>query len=429
MSEPLYRDPNDFDETQKAVMNDGFREGKNCVVMGCAGSGKSCIAMAIFVDLCGREGRKPVIVTKQRSLVNTYLDELLTLVGDKSRNYIEDAHSIRTHHGTGPSHVRWFSYNRAVNTYERGIKKGWSDKKNVGGDEENKDKKYSVYHDATDLIVDEAQDFTQVEMNDILKHFSSLKSVHFFGDDNQQIYEGAFGQLSQLSMTQLVQYASRIGSGGVYAETLENNYRLPNPVACFVDAVEGPESMLSEQCLGKGTAIPRLLRFDSEEKEFATVCGLIRLHKNNAGGSKYRAAVICYTCSKCDSAFEAMSGLHCDDTDIIIAQVRGALDKGKSDYRDRSGPKTIDGDDIGRVNEIITTAFSSKGLQYDDVFVLVDDFVRRGDDSQASWPRNVLNVLHVAMTRTQGGLFVLYRGEIAFQPFAGVPERLYMIDL
>ena len=418
MAEPLYRDPIDFDEVQKAVINDGFRENKNCVVMGCAGSGKSCIAMNIFIDLCAREGRKPVIITKQRSLVNTYLDELISLVGDDARNYISDAHSIRRYRGEGPYHLRWFAYNQAVNTYERGIKTGWR----VNGDVE-----CSVYPDATDLIVDEAQDFTQIEMNEILRHFNRLESVHFFGDDNQQIYEGAFNQAAQLTMAQLVQYASQYGTGEVYEVTLENNYRLPNPVACFVDAVEGPETMLGEQCFGRRTDIPCLLRFESDENALAVVRGIVNRHR--AQTRNYRAAVICYTCEKCDSAYRKLARLHVAETDIILAQMRGALDDGNCDYQDERGPKTIDGDIIGGVNEIITTAFSSKGLQYDDVFVLVDDFVREGGRGNTPWPRSLLNVLHVALTRTQGGLFVCYSSEVAFRPFSDVPENCYRTTL
>ena len=418
MAEPLYRDPSEFDDTQKRVINDGFREGKNCVVMGCAGSGKSCIAMAIFIDLCGRGDRKPVILTKQRSLVNTYLDELISITGDEASRYVSDAHSIRSYRGNRPYHLRWFAYNRAVNTYERGVKNGWLDSDNVT--------RHSLYSDATDLLVDEAQDFTQIEMNDILSHFGNLQSVHFFGDDNQQIYEGVFGQAPQLSMTRLVEYAKQYGSKDVFEQKLYNNYRLPNPVAEFVDAVEGPETMLAEQCFGKRTDVPRLLRFSSESDALLTIKKLVKLHKGQT--RNYRAAVICYTCNKCESSFQKLVEEHRGDIDIVIAQMRGALDSGNSDYTDPRGPKTIDGEEIFSVNEIITTAFSSKGLQYDDVFVLVDDFVRVGDRG-GSWPTSVLNVLHVALTRTQGGLFVCYVNDAAYRPFSDVPVNCYKTEL
>lgn len=408
MAEPLYRDPNDFDETQKAVINDGFRESKNCVVMGCAGSGKSCIAMAIFMDLCGRKGRKPVIITKQRSLVNTYLHEVDSLVGGAAKKYVREAYYDPKACGDV-----WPSCNRVINTYERGIK-GWKDKSS--GDV------ISVYSDATDLIVDEAQDFDRDEMNTILEHFNKLMSVHFFGDENQQIYEGAFNQSKQLSMLDLKHYAKRYGE--IYDMVLRNNYRLPNSIARFVDAVEGPETRLSKKCFGKRTENPYLLRSDSLELIFSTIGKLVKRHKGQT--SHYRAAIICYSCNKCEDAFNELGKLHDKwaDTDIQIARVRGALDKGIRNYKDPKGPKTLEGKRIDEVNEVITTAFSSKGLQYDDVFVLVDDFVQ-GD----KWSKNKQNVLHVALTRTEGGLFVFYRDRTAYCPFADIPESIYKTDL
>lgn len=403
MSRPLYIDPAELDESQKTIINDGYREGRNCVVMGCAGSGKSCIAMAIFIDLCNKGDRKPVIVTKQRSLVNTYLSELLSLAGDEARNYVVNAHSC--------DRLDWFSYNQAVNTYEKGIKNGWT----------FRDVEYWIYWDATDLLIDEAQDFTQEEMNEILDHFDSLQAVHFFGDDNQQIYEGAFGNVPQLSMDKLVAYAEKYGENPL-VETLQTNWRLPAPVARFVDAVDGPEKHLGEKCFGQRTDIPRLLHFQSPGNMLAVVSQLVRQRKGQF--SNYRAAIICYTCGKCEEVYRALKQEHIADTDISIVRVRGALDRNVKNYKDPLGPKTLEGSKIRFFNEIVTTAFSSKGLQYDDVFVIVDDFV-----GSRGWSTSTLNVLHVALTRTEGGLFVCYVNNGVCQPFASVPNRLYKTEL
>ncbi len=171
--------------------------------------------------------------------------------------------------------------------------------------------------------------------------------------------------------------------------------------------------------------MPRLLRFTSDDDALSMVKRLVKLHKGQT--SNYRAAVICFTCNKCESSYQTLVQAHEADVDIVIAQMRGALDSGNSNYKDPRGPKTIDGEEIFSVNEIITTAFSSKGLQYDDVFVLVDDFVRAGQGN--SWPTSVLNVLHVALTRTQGGLFVCYVNEAAYRPFSDVPVNCYKTEL
>lgn len=93
MSKPIWIPNSDFDDVQKEVFEQGFGvEERNCIVQGCAGSGKSCIAMNIFVNLCERQNRKPVIVTNQRALINAYLRELRSLHGVAAEKYVRRAH-------------------------------------------------------------------------------------------------------------------------------------------------------------------------------------------------------------------------------------------------------------------------------------------------------------------------------------------------
>ena len=384
MAKPLYLDPEQFDAVQKDIINNGFRRGRNCVVSGCAGSGKSCIAMAIFVDLCQR-GRCPVIVTKQRALVNTYMDELLFLRDGSAGAY------VRQHHGEV---LEWYSQNGVVNTFCKGVGCGVFDA------------------DCTDILVDEAQDFTRGEIDDILSYFPKRQSVHFFGDDNQQIYEGAFGQTGQVNMEMLTALAGEVGSRRAYRSTLYNNYRLPIPAARFVDRVEGPEGNLSAKCFGEGSEKPYLLNFRSMTDALGAVRDIIRVRKSNF--RNYRAAVISYRCETCEQIFNAVDA----DPSICSARVRGALARGVSNYRNVLGPKTLEHGEFANANVIATTAFSAKGLQFDDVFVMVDDFARE------SWSKELLNVLHVALTRTQRGLYVCYVNGASSRPFAHVPNVL-----
>ena len=196
MAKPLYLDPEQFDDVQKDILNNGFRRGRNCVVSGCAGSGKSCIALSIFIELCLRD-RHPVIVTRQRSLVNTYVDELRYNCGQEARDYIHDNHNC--------DRLEWYSQSRVVSTYDKGIREGLLDMS------------------ATDLLVDEAQDFTRGEIAEIMAYFGNLQSVHFFGDDHQQIYEKTFNHGPQVSMDELEAVASQGGSRRAYRLFLYNN--------------------------------------------------------------------------------------------------------------------------------------------------------------------------------------------------------------
>ena len=56
MAKPLYVDPEKFDDVQREILDVGFGvEERNCIVQGCAGCGKSCIAMNICEPLCARK--------------------------------------------------------------------------------------------------------------------------------------------------------------------------------------------------------------------------------------------------------------------------------------------------------------------------------------------------------------------------------------
>ena len=163
MAKPMWISNEDLDDVQREILEDGFGvQERNCIVQGCAGCGKSCIAMNIFVQLCARGNRKPVIVTNQRALINAYLRELRSLTDLAAADYVRAAHNGEPQ--------GWFSKNTVINTFNRGIERGVFPK------------------DATDLLVDEAQDFTLQEIQQMINYFGKgLKAVHFFGQLNRNI--------------------------------------------------------------------------------------------------------------------------------------------------------------------------------------------------------------------------------------------------
>ena len=370
MAKPMWIPNEEFDDVQKEVFDEGFGvQERNCIVQGCAGCGKSCIAMNIFVNLCARGNRKPVIVTNQRALINAYLRELRSLTDLAAADYVRAAHNDEPQ--------GWFSKNTVINTFNRGIKNGVFPK------------------DATDLLVDEAQDFTLQEINQMIAYFgSSLKAVHFFGDDGQQIYEGIDDGGHRVSMADLVAIARSVGGKDPFCRILYDNYRLPPVIAEFVDQVE-PYSKLAKKCHGTGTEQTRLLRNNTMQEALAEVAKFIQVRR--ASVSNYVAAVICQSRRVCEEIYIALQGMGNLGN---VRRVRGPLIDQWTTYRDPDGPKTLE--DITGVNVVVSTAFASKGLQYDDVIVITNDFNERG------WSPNVLHQLHVALTRTQGGLLVCY---------------------
>ena len=370
MAKPMWISNEDFDDVQREILEDGFGvQERNCIVQGCAGCGKSCIAMNIFVNLCARGNRKPIIVTNQRTLINAYLRELRGLTDLAAADYVRAAHNDEPQ--------GWFSKNTVINTFNRGIENG-------------------VFPtDATDLLVDEAQDFTLQEINQMIAYFgASLRSVHFFGDDGQQIYEGIDDGGHRVSMADLVAVARSVGGRDPFCRKLYDNYRLPPVIARFVDQVE-PYSNLANRCHGNGTEPTRLLRYNTWQEALAEVANVIR--NRRADVSNYLAAVICQTRRQCEDIYIALIGM---GNLGGVRRIRGPLSDQWTTYRDPDGPKTLE--DITGVNVVVSTAFASKGLQYDDVVVVTNDFTKKG------WSENVLHQLHVALTRTQGGLLVCY---------------------
>lgn len=370
MAKPMWISNKDFDDVQREILEDGFGvQERNCIVQGCAGCGKSCIAMNIFVNLCARGNRKPIIVTNQRTLINAYLRELRDLTDLAAANYVRAAHNGEPQ--------GWYSRNTVINTFNRGIENGMFPR------------------DATDLLVDEAQDFTLQEINQMIEYFgTSLQAVHFFGDDGQQIYEGIDDGGHRVSMADLVAVARSVGGKDPFCRRLYDNYRLPPVIARFVDQVE-PYSNLANRCHGNGTEPTRLLRYNTWQEALAEVVNVIQVRRANV--SNYLAAVICQTRRQCEDIYIALIGMRNLGG---VRRIRGPLSDQWTTYRDPDGPKTLE--DITGVNVVVSTAFASKGLQYDDVIVITTDFNGRG------WSPNILHQLHVALTRTQGGLLVCY---------------------
>ncbi|MBO5940894.1 MAG: DUF2075 domain-containing protein [Kiritimatiellae bacterium] len=401
MAKPMWIPSEEFDEVQKEVFEDGFgRQGLNCIVQGCAGCGKSCIAMNMFVNLCERGNRKPVVVTNQRALINAYLREFRELTNLKAADYVRAAHNDEPQ--------GWFSKNTVINTFNRGIECG-------------------VFpRDATDLLVDEAQDFTLQEINQMIAYFSpNLKAVHFFGDDGQQIYEGIDDGGHRVSMAELVEVAKSVGGKDPFCRILYDNYRLPPVIAEFVDQVE-PHSMLARKCHGSGTELTRLLRYDTMQEAIANVSNFIKVRRG--GVKNYLVSVICQSRRQCEAIYEMLLNLKLkmEGPDVgNVRRVRGPLSDQWTTYRDPDGPKTIE--DISGVNVVVSTAFASKGLQYDDVVVMTNDFNAKG------WNENVLHQLHVALTRTQGGLLVCYTPNENMgqppRPFSRVMENKFKTTL
>lgn len=217
---------NDWDVTEETMDDDQldlieYTDDKSMLVAGCAGSGKSVIAMHKAEQL-HKKGNDVILIAYTKSLSRFM------------RNGKADS-SFRFFH-----HYLWkYKYKMPKADY---------------------------------IIVDEIQDFTKDEIQEFID--AAKKHFFFFGDSAQSIYR----QYGKQTMT-IAQIAVMTGLNTLQ---LFNNYRLPRPVAKItqdfvgVDVQEYKEKVYQN----KETELPHFIHFDNEQKQIEV---LLRLVKDNVG--------------------------------------------------------------------------------------------------------------------------------------------------
>ena len=217
---------NDWDVTEESMDDDQldlieYTDNKSMLVVGCAGSGKSVIAMHKAEQLHAK-GKDVILIAYTRSLSRFM------------RNGKADS-SFRFYH-----HHYW---------------------------------KHKLKMPKADyIIVDEIQDFTKEE----IQEFIDAARMHylFFGDTAQSIYR----QYGKQTMT-IAQIAQMTGLNTLQ---LYNNYRLPRPVAKItqnyvgVDVQEYKEKVYQN----KETELPHFVHLNTEQEQIDI---LLKLVKDNEG--------------------------------------------------------------------------------------------------------------------------------------------------
>lgn len=249
------------------------------------------------------------------------------------------------------------------------------------------------------LIVDEAQDFTQEEV-DILND-ASLKSVMFYGDTKQQIYNKALKKAEVLSIEQIGEHL------GIKEKELVKNYRLPKSIASFAAHLIN-DIDLENKCVKVNGNKPRLNKFDSWHKELDFIIkeirernytdvgilvpfNLVRKAKRNNGHRNVESIKAYFE----SVGFRHEFKIRDDDSDNF-----------ELDF-DSDNPKVL-------------TFHSSKGLQFETVFIPFFDYPYHDN-----WfDTNYRNPLYVALTRTYRNLYITHSDNLS--PFVkNVPATKY----
>ncbi|MDE5886509.1 MAG: AAA family ATPase [Muribaculaceae bacterium] len=220
-------DESSMDDDQLDLIE--YTNDKSMLVAGCAGSGKSVIAMHKAEQLYA-QGEDVILIAYTKSL-NAFMRV------DKP-----DA-SFRFYY-----HYQWKKMNMPKADY---------------------------------IIVDEIQDFTREEIQEFID--AAKKCFLFFGDTAQSIYR----QYGKHTMT-IAQIAEMTGLNTLQ---LFNNYRLPRPVAKItqnyvgVDVPEYKEKVYQN----KEMELPRFIHSSTMEEEFSYISQIIRQHPDKSIGILYHS--------------------------------------------------------------------------------------------------------------------------------------------
>lgn len=208
----------ELDEDQIKVLN--AVNDKSCIVSGCAGSGKSVLALIKAQRIQREKGNNYQIIVFTKALckyMNAGRKEL------KLNNEFD---------------YHWW----------------WKNRKGCPS---------SDY-----VIVDEIQDFSEDEIKDFID--ATKKNFFFFGDTAQSIYEG----LKDTVKVEDINYVM-----GTRAKTFElyRNYRLPKTVAKVVQYVGVDlDGFDIDTYRSKESAMPRFVRYNSFEEQIEAISRLVK---------------------------------------------------------------------------------------------------------------------------------------------------------
>lgn len=319
-----------LDPYERKILNK--RTDESYVVTGCAGSGKSLIALMKAKDLQDK-GKSYLIIVYNRTLSQYMHDAIKEL-------------ELKEDH---------------VTTYG----KCFSWRKNENGIWEHGSWKRGHYDY---ILVDEAQDLSAAALDEIKMHCTKIL---IFGDSAQSLYTVfSFDNNPTISIDNI---ASRYS---LKTELLIINHRMPKTIARVAQYLNKDDDVLEERCANDGISKPIIMQFDNFEIQLDNVAKIIK-NKNLEDVGIF--------------------AFHKEDVQKIGTYLSN---KGLSPeiYYSEQNMQL----DFSTTNPKVMTFKSSKGLQFETVFIL-------GCDQNIGLEKS--KSLYVAMTRSYQDLFIFYSGE------------------
>lgn len=344
---------------------------KSCVVSGCAGSGKSVLALIKAQRIQKEKGNNYKIIVYTKALCN-FMNagrEYLGLINEFSY------------------HKEW-KWRRSLRTYPSGASYMVYDKDEDGN-------KIPYMPSADYIIVDEIQDFTEEEIKEFIN--AAKINFFFFGDTAQSIYQGLKDTIPVSAISRLLPFGKEPKSFPLY-----RNHRLPIPVAKVAQFVGVDLEPYDENVYKSSeTEMPRIIAYPSLEDQLRAIKRIIE------------------TQNFTDAAILLPHNAEAKQVSIFLNQLGLNHEAKYEDWDDWKSRK--ENLDFSTTNPKLMTYHSAKGLQFEAVFMpnivpLDNDPGKRISEQKAEY---------VAMTRTYRYLYIMYTGFLP-NPFGNVPKDLYI---
>ena len=226
----FYVKDSELDDYQVKVINK--RTDSSYIVKGCAGSGKSILALWKAKQIQEQNKGSYLYVVYTKAL-KQYMSDGIKQVGLRESNVCNyDACFLWSRNDDGE--------------LQRGAwKKGTYDY----------------------IIVDEAQDFSRDDI-ELLKS-KARKALLVYGDTAQQLYQ--FLKDKETVSMEDIQYFTKFP-----VEQLVFNHRLPKKIARVAQYLNSESDELEERCTEEGTEKPKILEYPSKEDQFSAIASLIK---------------------------------------------------------------------------------------------------------------------------------------------------------
>ena len=226
----FYVKDSELDDYQVKVINK--KTDNSFIVKGCAGSGKSILALWKAKQIQDEHRGSYLYVVYTKAL-RQYMNDGIRQVGLSEQNVV--------------NFDSCFAWGRDENgDFSRlGWKKG----------------KYDY------IILDEAQDFSEDDIQTLKSKAS--KAFLVYGDTAQQLYK--FLKNKQTVSMEDIQYFTKFP-----VEQLVFNHRLPKKIARVAQYLNSENDELEERCTEEGTEKPKILEYPSVTAQYDAIISLIR---------------------------------------------------------------------------------------------------------------------------------------------------------